>query len=273
MEKGMVLAFAFTRLLESMRVNGWMIIGMEEVWRDIVTQTNTKENLKITNHMAKVFILGSMVKFMRVNGEVVWKKGRASGRVFLEIHTSENGPRAKLMVMAYISGKMEIDTKENGGFVLNMAKGQTCLQMETFTQVNTQRVNLMASGSTSGETHQFMLESSEEEWNMAKVNGAKGQLHKTAINMKVSTKMIKNKVLVLLLGKVEIGTEERTKMTKDMDTERCIGLTARVTKVNGLMVSRMVLELWLFLMDGRKRVFLKTIFTRTQLLIWIKRTN
>jgi hypothetical protein len=67
------------------------------------------------------------------------------------------------MVMAYISGKMEIDTKENGGFVLNMAKGQTCLQMETFTQVNTQRENLMASGSTSGETHQFMLESSEEE--------------------------------------------------------------------------------------------------------------
>ena len=51
--------------------------------------------------------------------------------------------------------------------------------------------------------------------------------------MKASTKMTKNKVWELLHGKVEINTEELTKMTKDMATERCIGLTAHATKVNG----------------------------------------
>ena len=68
---------------------------------------------------------------------------------------------------------------------------------------------------------------------MAKVNGAKEQQHKTATSMKASTKMTKNKVWELLHGKVEINTEELTKMTKDMATERCIGLTAHATKVNG----------------------------------------
>ena len=43
---------------------------MEGVWRDIATETNTKENLKITNRMAKAYILGSMVKFMRENGTI-----------------------------------------------------------------------------------------------------------------------------------------------------------------------------------------------------------
>jgi hypothetical protein len=51
--------------------------------------------------------------------------------------------------------------------------------------------------------------------------------------MKASTKMTKNKGWELLHGKVEINTEEHTKMTKDMATERCIGLTAHATKVNG----------------------------------------
>ena len=60
--------------------------------------------------------------------------------------------------------------------------------------------------------------------------------------MKVSTKMTKNKVWELLHGKVEINTEELTKMMKDMATERCIGLTAHATKVNGLMAYKMGLD-------------------------------
>ncbi len=75
---------------------------------------------------------------------------------------------------------------------------------------------------------------------MAKVNGAKEQQHKTATSMKASTKMTKNKDQELLHGKVVISIEEHIKMTKDMATEKCIGLTARVTKVNGLMGSKMV---------------------------------
>ena len=75
---------------------------------------------------------------------------------------------------------------------------------------------------------------------MAKVNGAKEQQHKTATSMKASTKMTKNKDQELLHGKVAISIEGHIKMTKDMATERCIGLTVRVTKVNGLMGSKMV---------------------------------
>ena len=75
---------------------------------------------------------------------------------------------------------------------------------------------------------------------MAKVNGAKEQQHKTATSMKASTKMTKNKVQELLRGKVAISIEVHIKMTKDMAMVRCIGLTVRVTKVNGLMGSKMV---------------------------------
>lgn len=45
--------------------------------------------------------------------------------------------------------------------------------------------------------------------------------------------MIVNVVLVIFNGQVAIVTKENTKMTREMATERCIGLMVVVIKVNG----------------------------------------
>ena len=51
--------------------------------------------------------------------------------------------------------------------------------------------------------------------------------------MKVSTKMIKNVVLVFLSGNQEINIKDAIKMMKDMATGKCTGKTEVSTKGNG----------------------------------------
>lgn len=51
--------------------------------------------------------------------------------------------------------------------------------------------------------------------------------------MKVSTKMIKNVVLVFSCGNQEISIKGAIKMMKDMATAKCTGKTEVSTKGNG----------------------------------------
>jgi len=57
-----------------------------------------------------------------------------------------------------------------------------------------------------------------------------------------------------------VGTYIRVaiKTMKGMDTERCTGLMAAATKVNGKMVSKMESEKWNFRMGESKRATSKT---------------
>ncbi len=45
-------------LLDFMKVSGKTIIGMAEVWKGTATETGTRANLRITNHMGKASTRG-----------------------------------------------------------------------------------------------------------------------------------------------------------------------------------------------------------------------
>jgi hypothetical protein len=60
------------------------------------------------------------------------------------------------------------------------------------------------------------------------------------INIKVNIIEIKNKVMVYLLGKVEMFTKEILIMIYEMDMVRCIGATEVTIKDNGKMEYSMV---------------------------------
>ena len=60
------------------------------------------------------------------------------------------------------------------------------------------------------------------------------------INIKVNIIKIKNKVMVYLLGKVEMFTKEILIMIYEMDMVRCIGVTEATIRGNGKMEYSMV---------------------------------
>lgn len=60
------------------------------------------------------------------------------------------------------------------------------------------------------------------------------------INIKVNIIKIKNRVMVYLLGKVEMFTKEILIMIYEMDMVRCIGATEVTIKDNGKMGYSMV---------------------------------
>lgn len=94
-----------------------MIIEMAGVWSDTAMVTSMKVNLKIINHMVKVFIHGLTVKFMKGSGSKDLKKAKVYGKASLVTHILVSGHKVKLMDMVFISGKMVIDMKVNGSFV------------------------------------------------------------------------------------------------------------------------------------------------------------
>lgn len=65
-------------------------------------------------------------------------------------------------------------------------------------------------------------------WGKAKAFG-KGELE-TQTNIKEVIRMIENGGMVSLLGSQETLTKENIKLTLEMDTAKCIGQTALVTK-------------------------------------------
>lgn len=64
-----------------------MTTEMAEEWRDTLMVINMMVNLKITNLMAKVFILGLTERYMKASGKVDLKKAKAFGKASLETHT------------------------------------------------------------------------------------------------------------------------------------------------------------------------------------------
>ena len=68
---------------------------------------------------------------------------------------------------------------------------------------------------------------------MATVSGKKMKITPAQTNILASTRMIKSTVRVIFNGSQAIATSVPTKMTKDMDTERCFGPMARSTKATG----------------------------------------
>lgn len=75
--------------------------------------------------------------------------------------------------------------------------------------------------------------------NMEGANGKNCKMSKAAIHMMVTIKMIRKMVMVYLHGKVGMSIKETIRMMKEKAMERCSGLTAPITRVNGEKASNM----------------------------------
>lgn len=91
-----------------------MITETEQGSNGTATEIDTKESLKTTNLMEKVFITGSMARCMKESGEQGLKKVKGSGEVSLVILTSENGKSRKPTATASTNGKTAIGMRASG---------------------------------------------------------------------------------------------------------------------------------------------------------------
>jgi hypothetical protein len=79
---------------------------------------------------------------------------------------------------------------------------------------------------------------------MDRENGKKEQMLPIVTLTKVNTSLTRKMEWVLLLGKAVTSIAVVIKTMNDTDMGKCTGLTVAVTKVNGKMVSSMVLVEW-----------------------------
>jgi hypothetical protein len=154
-----------------------------------------------------------------------------------------------------------------------MDKALIFLRMEIHLMVHIKWGNLTVMDNINGKTEVFILESSKMDSKMVKANGRKHKTLKIAMHMMVSTFKIKRMDMVFFNGKVEIFTRAITRMTREMVTERCIGLMAQFIKENGNVVSSMVWAKCSFQTVQLKKAILKTMYIKEEKIlkqIWVQ---
>ena len=88
---------------------------------------------------------------------------------------------------------------------------------------------------------------------MAKENGRK-ITYQTVISMKEITIWIRNMDMVCSVGKVETFIKVITKKIFERAMVKCIGQMAKFIKANGKKGYSMVMDVYYFQMEGKKRV-------------------
>jgi hypothetical protein len=89
---------------------------------------------------------------------------------------------------------------------------------------------------------------------------------KIAINMMENIKEIRKTVMEYLIGKVVISIREITEMTREMDMAKCTGLMGPSIRAIGKEAFSMELERCSFLMVVLRKVTLKIMYSRLQLM-------
>lgn len=163
--------------------------------------------------------------------------GLECGRGLKETPMWVSGSLVKLMGMEYIHGSMVIAMKESLKTVSNMVKDYKNSQMETstkdfmFKENHPDLVNITGQMEATSRVHSRWVYVAVMEY------GKKDQ--EIVTNMKDSTLMIKNQVMVFLHGQVEMYTRGIMRMTQEMVMEKCTGWMAVFIKVIGGMVYNM----------------------------------
>lgn len=108
---------------------------MEKVKSSLVMVINTKEIIRMENHMDLVNIFGVMVQHFKA----IFLKDYDMVKVFGEeglilqlINIKENMKKIKKMDMEYINGLMEMNIEECLLMIINMDMGRCIIKMDMF---------------------------------------------------------------------------------------------------------------------------------------------
>ena len=174
--------------------------------------------------------------------------GQVCGKVLKETPMWVNGSLVKLMGMVCIHGSMVIAMKESLKIALNMVKDYKNSQMETFTkdfmfkENHPDLVNITGQMEATLKVHLRWVYVAVMEY------GKKDQ--EIVTNMKDSTLMIKNQVMVFLHGQAEMYTRGIMRMTQEMVMEKCIGWMAVFIRGIGGMAFNMEKGRFTYLVRG-----------------------
>lgn len=113
----------------------WIGKNMEKVKSSLVMVINTKEIIRMENHMDLVNIFGVMVQHFKA----IFLKDYDMVKVFGEeglilqlINIKENMKKIKKMDMEYINGLMEMNIEECLLMIINMDMGRCIIKMDMF---------------------------------------------------------------------------------------------------------------------------------------------
>lgn len=183
------------------------------------------------NQRDMVPIHGKMVRPMRESGLMGIKMAQGYGEDLRVILTLESGKMAKQMDTVSILGSMVIDTKASLKTVSSMEKVLRNLQMGIHTKALMLWGNRMDMENIIGLLVAIIKETFNTAWEVEKGFGREDQ--ETLIGTKVSTKMIRKKVLEHLFGKMDVYTKEISLMIFETVMVKCSGRMAEVIKENG----------------------------------------
>jgi hypothetical protein len=138
-------------MAESMRVNGKTTKDKEMVPKSLRLEVNMSASIKITNLMARVYLLGTVERPTKESGNLVERMVLEYGKGLITILMLGIGKIIRLVGMVCINGVMGTSTMVNGRIQLNMDREQNSSQMETPTQVYIIMVNLTVMDNINGE--------------------------------------------------------------------------------------------------------------------------
>jgi len=229
------------RRLDSMRDTGRAIRETDTVMRDTKMITRTLVSFRITSLRVKEYIHGRMVKSMMDSGTKARRRVMECGEESTETAISGNGREAEQRDMGCICGKMETSTRESGATVSNMVMAQTSLATPIPSRASINMGSLMALDNISGATVRFTLVTFARDSSTERESGA-SPTDLSLIHTRVSTIWIRNTAMEYSHGSQGICTREITKMTREMDMERCTGQMAQSIRESGGKGASMALE-------------------------------
>lgn len=212
---------------------------------------------------AKVSTPGSMGTPTMAIGWMVRSRATESGKIRTETVTSVNGKWIWRTATESTSGLMATATKVSGKTHCATVRALMFLRTETSTWANTSTALLRELASTGGLMVTRIAESLPTVRNKVKVSGRRRLITlMTPICTSASTKTTWRMVRVNLNGPLEAITKAITLKTLSRGTVRWPGEMDLLTKVIGMLVSRMVLVWWSSRMESWRQVFSKTTFSK-----------